>query len=235
MVGKLAVCTAWGSPFCWTHNAYNLMNLRRPDGVQVKFFPGFGWCPARRHMDGVERAMEWGATHICFLGGDQLHPTDILIKFYKHIKSGWSAVSAMVPCRGWIKTDLTPKPFMKIAYKLKPEYQKEPPATPKTEYLDLVKREDGDYQEIHVIGTGALMFNAKLLLSLEKPWFFETILDRRRFERAYTMDSTFSWRLVREAGARILCDLTIDIAHMDIFPITEDYGDRFEDWPVWKS
>lgn len=232
---KIAVCTAWGSPFCWTHAAYNMANLTRPEGVEVIYLPGFGWCPARRHMDGVERAMEWGATHICFLGPDQMHPMDILVKFTKHIENGWPAVAARVPARGWVK-GLEDKPFCKIAYKWKKEYEgnvKKPQMD--HDCLELIKEEDGPLQEIVVIGSGALMFSVDLLKRMKKPWFIEFIKDDGSFDRHVHMDTKFTWRLVNEAGGRILCDLTIDIIHLDVFPIDESFGERFKDWPKTKA
>jgi len=224
---KIAVCTAWGSPFCWTKPTYNMANLLRPEGVEVLFLPGFGWCPARRHMQGVEEALRWGATHICFLGPDQLHPRDILLKFTKHIEDGWPVVAARVPCRGQPDTGLVEKPFQEIAFKWKENIDER---KFDEEHLELVKDEDGPYQEIAVIGTGALMFDVNVIKRLKKPWFKEVIRDDN-YERHVIMDTTFCSRLIKEGGARILCDLTIKIFHIDIFPIDSGYAEKFTDMP----
>lgn len=217
IIDKLAVCTAWGSPFTWTHAAYNMMNLKRPEGVEVKFYPGWGWCPARRHMYGVELALEWGASHICFLGGDQVHEFDILLKFCDHIEKGWKAVTALVAARGRI--DEKQKPFQSNAWKLE---------NGQFEQLNLA---DGPYQEIVTVGSGAFMFDVELLKALKKPWFEEKVIDED-CNRNPTMDTRFIWRLHKEAGAKILCDCTIGVKHLDVFPIDPTYGDRFSDWPV---
>lgn len=216
-VNRLAVCTAWGSPFSWTHAAYNMMNLKRPEGVEVMFYPGWGWCPARRHMYGVELALEWGATHICFLGGDQVHELDILVKFWKHIQEKWKVVTALVPARG--RLDKEHKPFQVSAWKKTGTGFKE---------LD---PEDGPYQAITIIGSGALVFEASLLNKLRKPWFKERVIDDHG-NREPTMDTRFVHRLHTEAKADILCDCTIKAKHLDVFGIDPSYGDRFPDWPV---
>lgn len=223
---KIAVCTAWGSPFCWTKPVYNMANLLRPEGVDVLFLPGFGWCPARRHMQGVEQALKWGATHICFLGADQLHPRDILLKFTKHVMDGWPVVCARVPARGKPKSAHITKSFQEIAYKWKKDIKVKEFSD---DALELVKEEDGPLQEIGVIGTGAIMFDVNLLRSLKKPWFKEFFSDREKYERHLMMDTMFVYRLGTEANARILCDLTIKILHLDVFPIDPSFGDKFDD------
>ncbi|MHA2067056.1 MAG: hypothetical protein ACXABY_22030, partial [Candidatus Thorarchaeota archaeon] len=225
---KLAVCTAWGSPFCWTHGAYNMMNLERPEGVEVKFLPGFGRDPARRHMWGIEKAIEWGASHICFLGADQMHPMDILPRLTAHIENGWPAVAAMVPSRGCLKIHGVEKPFSEVAWTWREENQKM--ATFTLEHLKEVTPADGDLIEIVSIGSGVLMFDIQLLHALEKPWFKEYPADERSWRPAI-MDTYFCWRLVTEAGGRILCDTTIKVVHLDVFPIDDTYSERFHDWP----
>jgi len=228
---KIAVCTAWGSPFCWTRPTYNMANLLRPEGVEILYLPGYGWCPARRHMQGVEEALRWGATHVCFLGPDQIHPRDILLKFTKHIENGWSVVSAMVPSRGWPATEIIKKPFQRIAYKWKKDKDENIRSNKfNTDSLELVKTEDGPYQEIAAIGSGALMFDVNILKSLKKPWFREDIRDDGSYQRNVVMDTTFTYRLSTEAHAKILCDLTIDIVHLDVFPIDESYAEKFPEY-----
>ena len=230
---KLAVCIPWGSPFIWMHPAFNFMNLNRPKGVEVKFINGMGRDPGERHLWGAKTAIEWGATHICFLGADQLHPMDILEKFCIHMENGWPACTALVPIRGRVLVDGINRPFQKCAWKWK-----DPDAPKKSNHLDtndlsLINKQDGPYQEIVCIGSGALMFSVSLLKALQKPWFREGEPDESGF-RSAKMDTTFSWRLCTEAKGRILADLTIDIKHLDVFPIDETYGIRFGDWTAEK-
>jgi len=217
MVKKIVVCTAWGSPFSWTHAAYNMMNLTRPPGVDVMFTPGYGWCPARRHMYGVERALEWGASHVCFLGGDQVHELDILVKFTDHLESGYKVVTALVNSRGRVNEDQ--KPFQSNAWK-----QEE-------DKFVRIDKEDNPLQEIDTIGSGALIFDIGLLSSLKKPWFEEAVIDKD-CNRVTTMDTRFVWRLRNEAKAKILCDCSIGTKHLEVFGIDDSFSERFSDWPV---
>lgn len=229
---KIAVCTAWGSPFSWTHGVYNMANLIRPDGVEVKYIPGFGRDPGRRHMWGVEQAFNWGASHICFLGTDQLHDLDILVKFCKHIVDGWPMVTALVPARSMVDVNGVKKPFQKLAWKWKPGVADNGNIRDlkfSAENLEVLNWKDANYQECVVVGSGALMFDIGLLEMLERPWFREADADENGWKPA-TMDTTFCWRLVTEAGGRLLADCTIDVVHLDIFPIDESYADRFSDW-----
>ena len=225
---KIAVCIPWGSPFMWMHAAFNLMNLNRPEGVEVQYIYGMGRDPAARHMWGVRKGIKWGATHICFLGADQLHPFDILEKFCVHMENGWSACTALVPIRGRVVIEGIEHPFQKAAWKWKDDNK------PKGLNLDiddceLIDPADGDYQEVICIGSGAMLFDVNLLFEMKKPWFREAEPDEDGFRPA-KMDTTFVWRLCTQAGGRLLADLTIDIKHLDVFSIDETFGERFKDW-----
>lgn len=224
---KIGVCTAWGSPFVWTDPAYNMMNLEHPKGVEIRFFRSSGRDPGRRHMHGVEQAMEWGATHIAFLGPDQIHAEDILVKFTDHMAAGWAAVTGLVPVRGWVPG--LSKPFQKIAWKWKEGIDRSQ-AKLSTEYLEAVSKFGPDYEEIAVVGSGALMFDVSCLEAMRQPWFLEApaSADGRR---PSIMDTMFCFRLVTEGGAALLLDRTINIWHVDAFPIDDSYGDRFYDYP----
>lgn len=232
---KLGVCTAWGSPFTWTHAAYNMMNLKRPEGVDCLFLPGFGRDPARRHIWGIEQSLAWGATHICFLGADQMHDQDILIKFCKHIEGGWPMVTALVPIRGWIKASGAMKPFQRVAWRIKKELQENiVNISFDPNLLEMIDPGEAKLQEVHVVGSGAIVFDVALLNNLKKPWLRESEADDMGC-RPCTMDTTFAWRLITEAGGRLLCDCSIKVLHLDAFAIDESYGDRFADWPYEKA
>ena len=224
---KIAVCVPWNTPFVWTYPVFNLMNLNRPDGVDVKFVHGEGRDAAGRHMWSVWKGIEWGATHICFLSADQLHPMDILEKFCSHMEDGWTIATAAIPVRG--KIPGFEKPFSKIAWKWKNPSKTKPPRLPSMDEFELIDPADGPYQEICVVGTGALMIDVDLLYAMKKPWFVEMPADINA-RRIAAMDTTFTWRLTTEAKGRMICDLTIDIQHLDVFPIDETYSDRFSDW-----
>jgi hypothetical protein len=179
-------------------------------------------------MWGVERALHWGASHICFLGADQIHDMDILVKFVKHLEEGWPAVTAMVPCRGRIQMEGVEVPFPKVAWAWKEENPEDVSFSAK--HFKQVTPDDGDLIEVAVVGSGALIFDVQLLHTLRKPWFKEYPADEKGWRPAI-MDTYFCWRLVTEAGARLLCDTTIDVKHLDVFAIDDTYSERFHDWP----
>src|SRR3990172_10400410 len=83
---KLAVCYPWDSPFMFTGFVENALNLQRPEGAMVKFFRGLGWCSARRHIDMMEKALEWGADLICIIGSDQTNPDDLLLRLVNRFR-----------------------------------------------------------------------------------------------------------------------------------------------------
>jgi hypothetical protein len=227
---RIAICTAWGSPFHWTAPAYNLMNLERPYGTIVRFFPGYGRDAGERHAWGVKNALKWGANYITFLGADQIHDEDILIKFYSHLQSSCEIITALVPVRGMAGKPYTDKPFMKLAWKLKTENPPENFVDLTPEHLRLIAPEDGMLQSIDVIGTGAIMFESYLLKRIKKPWFMEIPPNSVDGKRKAGMDTGFVWRLTQEAKAECLCDLSIDVKHIDAFEIDDSYTERFPDW-----
>jgi hypothetical protein len=228
---KIGVCTAWGSPFVWTHSAFNLMNLERPEGIEVEYFMGQGRDPARRHTWGVEQAIKSGASHICFLGLDQLHPLDILKTFTKHLEDGWPAVAAIPPARAnLMMEDGKYKPFAKVGWVWREsDTNKVSGRTFSKEHMRMATPDEGDYIEIVACGSGCLIFPVELIRALEKPWFKEYPADEDAWRPA-VMDTYFAYRLVTEAGGRILWDTTIDVIHLDVFPIDETYSERFHDW-----
>ena len=91
---KLAVVYPWSSAFVMTDWAENALNLERPEGCEVRWIRGKGWCPARRHIDGCEKAVVWGADLICIIGADQVHPDNLLVRLVE----GWKKTNGMVAC-----------------------------------------------------------------------------------------------------------------------------------------
>ena len=223
---KIGVCTAWGSPFTWTDPAYNLMNWQRPEGVEVKFFPGRGRDPGARHSWGVESALRWGASHIMFFGADQIADEDILIKMVKHLEDGWPMVTGITPARGFIDLEGNGKavPFPMAAWKWKEGEARRM----SIKALEPVKREDGDVQECAIVGSGAVIFAATVIRALQRPWFKELPADDDGF-RPPMMDTTWCYRMVTEGGAKMVCDWSIRITHLDVFPIDNTFQRRFAD------
>jgi hypothetical protein len=234
---KLAVFYPWSSPFCWTGWADHLPNLQRPAGYEVRFFRGKGWCPARRHIDGCEQALAWGADLILVIGADQIHPDDMLVKLIDRWEAKRQVITAMVPARGYVGwQDM--KPFQPMAWRFKRTNSDDILSITSRQYrgmkmdadaIEVIDPKDGDFQRINFIGSGVLMFHRDHLLALKTPWFMESI-DPETYQRIANMDCVFVWRLQREAGAQVWCDTTIKVKHLHAFEIDESYGERFADW-----
>ena len=237
---KLAVITPWSSPFMFTCYVDAMLNLKRPDGYDVRFFRGTGWCPARRHIDGCEQALEWGAELLLITGADQIHPPDMLVKLTGRWEEGYEVVSALVPCRGYVHWQPM-MPFQPMAWRFKSASGKVGEVdTRQREYrgmdldfdmVHIIDPADGDIQPVNFIGSGVLMFHRDHLLALEKPWFRETI-HWEDMKRTANMDCTFVWRLQREAYARAWVDTTIKVKHAHVFGIDETFSGRFADWAI---
>jgi hypothetical protein len=229
---RLVVGYPWASPFFYTKTVDSLLNLRHPEGVDVQFVRGTGWCPARRHISLCEKALEAKADLILIVGADQVYEPDMLERLIQRHKDGYEVVSALVPLRG--HTDWQEmKPFQKMAWRIKPS--SEPRIRTyhgmkrDTGMMEVIDPSAGDMQEINFIGSGVIMFEPDHLLALKKPWFGERY-DTKTYQRLATMDTTFTWRLQMEAGARVWVDTTIRVDHLHIFEIDETYPERFKDW-----
>jgi len=228
---KLGVFYPWSSPFTFTGFTENMLNLVRPDGVDVRFFRGEGWCPARRHNDGCEKALDWGADLILCLGTDQVYPEDLLPRLIQRYQETGGVITALVPFRGHIDwQDM--KPFQKLAWRVETKFTQQPDgrivqAAHNTPML--LNPVDGDLQRVHLIGSGVLMFHRDHILSMKKPWFYERV-DQETMHRVADMDSHFVWRLQQEAGATVWADMTIDVKHLHVFAIDDTFSDRFADW-----
>ncbi len=232
---KLAVGYPWSSPFVYTEFTDSTLNMEHPEGCEVKYFRGVGWCPARRHIDLCEQALKWGADLICIIGADQVHPPDMLERLVRRFHEGYELVAALVPVRGYVGwQDM--KPFQSMAWRLKTNSETGNMDTGCYHGMDVdadkihvVTRADGDIVKANFIGSGVLLFHRDHLLSLKKPWFKETIIEESQ-KRIANMDCTFVWRLQNEGGAFLWVDTTIEVKHLQIFPIDDSYSERFSDW-----
>ena len=228
---KLAVGPAWDSPFVYRAWAETMFNLQRPAGWDVRLFMGKGWCPAKRHIDLCERALAWGADAICFLGADQLYPEDLLLRLLARQAEGYEVVAALVPARGYVSwQDM--RPFQKMAWRfkagncdaLRPYRNMELDG----DMMEVIRPRTG-MQRCDFIGSGVLLFQRDHLLSLKRPWFYETIY-WPNFGRQANQDTGFVWRLQTEAHAQVWVDTDIEVTHLHIFEIDDTYPDRFPDW-----
>lgn len=231
---KLAVGYPWSSPFMFTAFVDATLNMRHPEGCEVKYFRGTGWCPARRHIHICEQALKWGADLILVIGSDQVHPDDMLCRLVARYLEGYDVVAALVPARGYIGWQGM-KPFQPMAWRFKrdadgnqsiPHYRGQKRDGHMIEILDVAA---GDMQDCDFIGSGVLMFASDLLQSLDKPWFFETV-DKTTMQRLANMDCNFVWRLKQEAHSQVWVDTTIKVGHAHVFTVDDTYQDRFADW-----
>jgi len=224
---KIGIIVPWDSPFMFTANAFNMLNWEHPEGYELKFIMGVGWCPASRHNDGVAKAQHWGADFIMFNGGDHICPKDIVKRMLKRIDEGWDIVQAMIPCRGICGA--TKKPFEAMSYKIvgeMPIYSPMIHANPKS--VHVIKQND-EPQETHVSGTGNILMKAEIFKGLERPYFKEQIKEDGLYGRWCVQDSYFVYRCTVLGGAKMFCDTTIKLMHLDVFPIDETYTNRFVD------
>jgi len=232
---KLAIGYPWSSPFVYTEFVDSTLKMEHPDGCEVKYFRGAGWCSARRHIDLCEQAMEWGAELICIIGADQSYPPTMLKQLINRYNEGYDCVAAMVPVRGYVAwQDM--KPFQPMAWRLKTNTETGSMDTRcyrgmelDSHLIHVVKREDGEIVKAHFIGSGVLMFHVDYLRALSKPWFRETIIPETQ-KRIANMDCTFVWRLQDEGGATLWIDTTIEVKHLNVFEIDDTYSERFSDW-----
>lgn len=229
---KLAVGYPWSVEFCYTRCMDSLLNLKHPDGAEVRFFRGRGWCSARRHNHICEQALEWGADLLCILGTDQVYPDeDMLVKMVGRYRAGCGAVAALVPMRGLIARQDS-KPFQLVGWRLKPESDVPGKNFTKLDHRDfeeVTREKHGDLVQVHAIGTGVLMFPTKVLTRIAPPWFMEKP-QYPTFERDQCCDLPFVIRLQSEGETDIWVDTTIPVHHLNVFEVDETYSERFKDW-----
>ena len=228
-VEKLAIGFPWVSPFIWTQTVDSLLNLRRPDNS--RFFRGRGWCPARRHLDICEMAVEWGASHILILGADQVYEEDMIERLISRVEDdNCEVISALVPTRGCVpRMDMVPFQPMAWRFKANTDFRQYRGYEEDGDMIEVIKPENGDLQEIDFIGSGVIMFPVDDLLMLPKPWFSETF-DEETMAREASMDTKFCFKLKVISGAKLWVDTSILVRHLNVMEIDRSYQERFLDW-----
>jgi len=233
-VERLAIGYPWVSPFIWQKHHQNVLNLERPSGLDIRWFQGQGWCPARRHIHLCEQAVEWGASHILILGSDQIFPENLIPRLIERVEvDGCEVITAMVPTRGLVPwVDM--KPFQPVAYRFKDgmkanEYKGWDVSS---DMIDIIMPDESpELVRVDFIGSGCIMFPVDDLLTIQKPWFDETFTVDE-YKRHASMDTRFIWKLKVIAGAQIWVDTTIKIGHLNDMIIDDSYQHRFsrDDW-----
>lgn len=235
---QLGVVYPWASPFMFTKFVERSLNMQAPPGWAMRWFRGDGWCPARRHIDGCEQALAWGADLLCIVGSDQVHPEDLFPRLVQRMADGYDVVAALVPSRGYIGWNAGMRPFQPMAWRFKTHEGDALTCRPYRgqdqdgDMIEIVVPQPGvEMERVHFIGSGVVLFQRDHLLALRRPWFSETV-DPETQQRIACMDTKWIWRLQMEAGARVWVDTTIPVEHAHVFAINDTYQDRFADWAV---
>lgn len=218
---KLGVMIPWGIDMIWRRTWETYEELEKPK--QCKLFFGTGRTPARRHEVGCEAALEWGASHILILGGDQVYPeADMIRRLVKWLEysdleewiSRKKVVNALVPIRGHRPGQGT-RPFQPIGMKLDSANNEMIPIT----------REDPPIVRCEVIGTGVMLFEADILNGMEKPWFADKHYSGTNNTNVM-QDVNFVQRL-NNSGAQVWCDTQIIVKHLGVLEIDDSFQWRF--------
>jgi hypothetical protein len=187
-------------------------------------FFGGGRTPARRHEVGCEAALEWDASHVLIIGGDQVYPeADMIRRMLKWMEVNtmdeWlqrkKVVNCLVPIRGHRPNQGT-RPFQPIGMRISND----------TNELVPITREDPPIVKCEVIGTGVMLFEADILRGMEKPWFMDHYSQGTN-SVTKMQDVAFVERL-NNSGAQVWCDTQIIVKHLGVLEIDDSFMWRFE-------
>lgn len=218
---KLAVMIPWGIDMIWRRTWETYDRLIKPK--KTKLFFGTGRTPGRRHEIGCELALEWGASHILILGGDQVYPeVDMIQKMVKWIEvndiTEWPSrkkvINCLVPIRGH-KPGQGTKPFQPIGMTLDDESGELVPIT----------REHPPLVRVEIIGTGVMLFEADILKGMPKPWFNDVFVPGTN--DVHTMQDVAFVRKLNDSGNFVWCDTTIIVKHLATCEVDDSWQWRF--------
>jgi len=218
---KLAIMIPWGLDMIWRKTWETYEELEKPPNCKLIF--GTGRTPARRHEVGCEQALEWGATHILILGGDQTYPEkDMIRKMFKWMEVNdlqeWihrkQVVNCLVPIRGH-KPGQGTRPFQPIGITLDSLTGEEIPIT----------RDMAPIVPVSVIGTGVMLFEADILEDMEKPWFNDSFIPKTNSVNLM-QDVAFVKRL-NDMGCQVWCDTQIIVKHLVVLEADDSFSQRF--------
>jgi hypothetical protein len=219
---KLAVVIPWGLDMIYRRTWETYEELEKPQDCRLIF--GTGRTPARRHELGCEEALQWGASHILILGGDQTYPDKKMIrKMVAWMKvdnlEEWmnrkEVVNCLVPIRGHRAGQGT-RPFQPIGKMINPE----------TQEMVNITRELAPIVRTEIIGTGVMLFEANILRALDRPWFND-VEHKGTNEIQIMQDVNFIQKL-NNHGHQVWCDTKIIVKHLGVLEIDDTYQWRFE-------
>jgi len=217
---KIAVCYPGDMPTFYAPVVESVLNIRNPEGYDVRWIRGLGWCQARRRIDAAEKAIAWGVDLIVSLDLDQSFPPDVLERLVGRVQEGYRCVSALIPARG--KSPSLDLPFQGMAWQsVDGEVV---PITP----------EDGEMVRAEYFSHGCCIFHVEDLLRLEEPWYTYEY-DKKNWRETQGEDCRFFQRLNQELGVETWVDTTIKVKHCHVFKIDETYSERFPEWTAGVS
>jgi len=219
---RLAIMIPWGMDMIWRRTIETLWDLEKPRECTLIF--GTGRTPARRHELGCESALQWGASHVLILGGDQTYPDKLMIrKMFKWLEvnnleewvSRKRVVNCLVPIRGHRAGQGT-RPFQPIGKMINPE----------TQELENITREHPPIVKAEIMGTGVMLFEADVLRGMKRPWFND-VEHKGSNEVNVMQDVNFIMKL-NNLGHQVWCDTQIIVKHLGVLEIDDTYQWRFE-------
>lgn len=214
---KLAICYPGDMATVYTLAFESLVNITHPEGCEIRWFRGIGWCQARRRTQACEKALEWGAELIVQLDIDQVYEPDILFRLLARFDEGYRIIAAMVPMRGYVEESKLP-PFGGCAWRLLDGGKDFEP----------VRVTEGDVQKADFPTSACVLFAADDLKRLEKPWYFFEY-DTKTYKLVKGEDGLFFLRMAK-LGVDSFVDTTIKVKHANVFGIDETFSGRFADW-----
>lgn len=152
---------------------------------------GFGGPMSEIRNQLVEQALRNSCTHMVMMDTDQVYPPETITKLLGH----WQYVVGTRVYRRY-------PPFDPVMYR--GELHKAH-RIPDEECLS------GKLVEVDFVGTGCVMFDMRIFMDLEPPWFRS--LPRTEEHKPVGEDFYISHR-IRQAGYKIYVDTSIDITHL---------------------
>jgi len=193
----------------------SILNIRHPEGYEVRWFRGLGWCQARRRADAAEKALAWDSDLLAWLDVDQVYDPDVLERLVARVEEGYPCVAALVPVRG--KSKALDSPFDGAGWRLVDDQFKQ------------VTPEDGKMVRAEFPTHACCIFKAADIQKLLRPWYAYRF-DAKTWEETEGEDSRFFYRLNKELGVETWIDTTIKVKHCHVFQIDDTYPERFRDW-----
>jgi len=219
---KLAVVIPWGLDMIYRRTWETYEELEKPQDCKLIF--GTGRTPARRHELGCEEALQWGASHILILGGDQTYPDEKMIrKMFKHLEANSldeflnrkRVINCLVPIRGH-RVGQGTRPFQPIGKMIESD----------TQELINITPDSGDLVRAEIIGTGVMLFEANILRGLKQPWFND--VEHGGSNEVNIMQDVNFIRKLNNQGHQVWCDTQIDVKHLGLLEIDSTFQWRFE-------